>query len=78
MLALSNDEAIGIRIPTLQFLYFNYSKPETKTKKTFSPVLLKVRTESGQPADQLPEDVLQMVEVQNPDSRQITYLVLAS
>jgi len=58
VLALSTDEALGIRIPTCQFLYFNYSKPEAKAKNTFAPVLLKVRTEQGQPADQLPEDVL--------------------
>lgn len=77
MLALGVDEAIGIKIPACQFLYFNYSKPDPKTKK-FVPVVLKVKNEHGQPADQLPEDVLQMAEVQNPNSRQITYLVLAS
>jgi hypothetical protein len=38
VLALSSDEAIGICIPSCQFLYFNYSNTKNKDKKTFSPI----------------------------------------
>jgi hypothetical protein len=45
-LALGVDEAIGIRIPTCQFLYFNYTGVN-QGRKQFAPILLKVKNEAG-------------------------------
>ena len=77
MLCLDQDEAIGITIVTCQFLYFNYSNVKTK-KSVVKPQKLKVLTSAGQPADQVPQNVMQAVEVKNKDSIQVTYIVVAS
>lgn len=35
-------------------------------------------TESGETVDQMPSNVMQVIEVQNADSRTVTYVVVAS
>ena len=47
-------------------------------KSVVKPTVLKVTTPEGHPADQIPQNVMQVVEVQNKDSRTITYIVVAS
>ena len=42
------------------------------------PIRLKVLTSQGQPADQVPQNVMQAVEVKNRDSIQVTYIVVSS
>jgi len=56
-----------------QFLYFNYAK-----KLKAKPTVLTPYTESGETVDQMPSNVMQVIEVQNAESRTITYVVVAS
>lgn len=72
VLCLDHEQTIGITILNCQFLYFNYASGTAK-KRELIPC-----TESGHALDKVPSQVMQVIEVQNKDSRTVTYVVTAT
>jgi len=72
ILCLDHEQAIGITIVTCEFLYFNYAKAKVR------PCKLVPVTATGQVLDQRPQSITQVIEVQNRESRTVTYVVVNS
>ena len=75
VLCLDHEQAVGITIVSCQFLYFNYAN---KVKSQVKPRKLPILSTNGQPVDAVPQNVMQVIEVQNKDSRTVTFIVVAS